>query len=82
MACNIKKTNLILTAEWTGVYQLEEWKFQEIVWIHSKCGPLFDYQIVSDRAIKFSCDIPCDCSPICVSYVEKESACVLDTKCC
>lgn len=82
MWCDIKKTNLILTSEWSGVYQLEDWKYEEIVSITSKCGPLMDYQTISDRAVKFSCDIPCACSPICISYIEKKNNCVLDTSCC
>jgi ribosomal protein L31 len=83
MSCDLKKTNLVLVAEGSGVYQLGNGEsYGEIESVQSLCGQRFDYVRSTDKTIKFKCDIPCECHPLCIVYTKKKNECVVDNSCC
>ena len=82
MACEIKKQNLQLVEEGSWMYSLPSWEFEEVISVESICWMYTNFQIVSNKTIKFDSDLPCECAPICMSYIVKQNKCVVDNSCC
>jgi hypothetical protein len=81
MTCiDVQTEKLTSSGKGTGIYSIKN-RFDTIVSVKSKCGEHLNYEILNDRSIRFECDLPCECTNLCMLYTPKKVVCGNETDC-